>query len=291
MDPGVGGQYNDYALDINYLNGGLTVLTHGRLQGTTDGPHLARFDLDGNLLWTQFISELAQNNARAMCKASDSGLLIYTDCDFRVAHTSNLGVVDWIISPPGGQWPLAKSIATTMDGGFVTGGWEDYYYPDGTPPVIYGRISRFDQQGALLWTDPVYDLYCHVIYSVMQLSQGGYLATGCCNGASSRGFLIRYAPELGIPDESTAPGSRITRVYPNPFREALSVDFTLELPGEAKLQVFDTSGRLVETITSGTFGAGVSRAVWTPGANMPRGCYLVRLEAGSFRDSKRCVLL
>ncbi len=43
--------YNDTAVDILYIDDGLTVFTQGRTPSTPGGPHLLRYDMDGNLLW------------------------------------------------------------------------------------------------------------------------------------------------------------------------------------------------------------------------------------------------
>ncbi len=78
---------------------------------------------------------------------------------------------------------------------------------------------------------------------------------------------------------------------PCPFFESLNIAF--ELPGmtDAKLRVYDLSGRLVSTVHDGPLGAGGHSAYWRPGPSVPAGQYIVVLEAGEVRASERVVFL
>ncbi len=286
-----GWEYNDSALGVLYLDEGLTVLMQGRLESTTGGPHLVRYDMDGNLLWETAIPELAGKHAQDMCEASDGGLLSLTKyAPVMIVHMDYFGNVDWMITPPGiGMPPEGYSISTTMDGGIIYGGQNTPWYPNRDKNLQYsGMISRHDSLGNELWRDYVYNSGCIAIYSVRQLSQGGYIAAG---RTASQGFLMRYAPELGIEDGSFSSRVAIRSLTPNPSHGTVTVGFSIPGQGEAVIQVFDLTGRLVDEIAGGVFPAGEHTVTWAPSPGLAGGCYIVRVASEGVMDTATCVLL
>jgi len=230
-----------------------------------------------------------------MCEASDGGLLILTEYGpVVIAHTDYFGNVDWMFGPPGGAQPYGQSVSTTMDGGILFGGLSldippgedisDSYTRD-TP---HGMVTRHDSLGNELWRDYVYNSGCIAIYSVRQLSQGGYIAAG---RTASQGFLMRYAPELGIEDGSFSSRVAIRSLTPNPSHGTVTVGFSIPGQGEAVIQVFDLTGRLVDEIAGEVFSAGEHTVTWASSPGLSGGCYIVRVASEGVMDTATCVLL
>ena len=82
---------------------------------------------------------------------------------------------------------------------------------------------------------------------------------------------------------------------PNPTRAAAEIGFTLREPRGVDLAIFDTAGRRLRTVTNERLGAGTYRRTWdgrlSGGAEAPAGLYLVRIELGSERATRRLVKL
>jgi photosystem II stability/assembly factor-like uncharacterized protein len=78
--------------------------------------------------------------------------------------------------------------------------------------------------------------------------------------------------------------------YPNPFNPATTIFFSLPSKSSVSLKVFDIIGREVATLVSEEMSAGNHTRQWNA-VNMPSGIYFYRLQAGSFTDSKKLVLL
>jgi hypothetical protein len=78
--------------------------------------------------------------------------------------------------------------------------------------------------------------------------------------------------------------------YPNPFNPSTEIRFSLPSASTVKLEVFDITGRLVTTVANGRFEAGSHSVIWNAG-NTASGVYLYRMQAGSFVDSKKMMLL
>jgi hypothetical protein len=75
----------------------------------------------------------------------------------------------------------------------------------------------------------------------------------------------------------------LDRSYPNPFNPSMTVEFSLAMPSEVLLTIYNTNGHLVEVIQDGLVPAGHHTATWSP-SELPSGVYLVELFAGGIRD-------
>ena len=78
--------------------------------------------------------------------------------------------------------------------------------------------------------------------------------------------------------------------YPNPFNPVTEIVFELPTSVHAKLTVFDLLGREVKTLVNGTLPAG-KHMVNFDAAALPSGVYVYRLNAGSFQQSRKLMLL
>jgi photosystem II stability/assembly factor-like uncharacterized protein len=78
--------------------------------------------------------------------------------------------------------------------------------------------------------------------------------------------------------------------YPNPFNPTTVINYQLEAESFVSLKVYDVLGREVETLVSERQTAG-SHSVTFNAANLPTGVYFYRLEAGTYRDTKKLLLL
>jgi len=82
---------------------------------------------------------------------------------------------------------------------------------------------------------------------------------------------------------------------PNPFVTATGIQFDMPSGGLVRLEVFDSQGRRVATLASQYFPAGYHTVSWNPasssGGHLGPGVYFYRLQAGTFRDQRKMVLL
>lgn len=78
--------------------------------------------------------------------------------------------------------------------------------------------------------------------------------------------------------------------YPNPFNPSTNISFNLQTKSFVSLKVFDVLGREVATIVSEEMSAGNYSKQWNV-TNMPSGVYFYRLQAGSYIQTKKLVLL
>ena len=83
--------------------------------------------------------------------------------------------------------------------------------------------------------------------------------------------------------------------HPNPFNPNTTISFNLRERGHASLAVYDVAGRLVRVLIDGVKEAGPHDVNWdgkdNTGRGVASGVYFYRLEAGSFTETKKMVLL
>jgi hypothetical protein len=78
--------------------------------------------------------------------------------------------------------------------------------------------------------------------------------------------------------------------YPNPFNPTTTINYQLPTTCHVSLKVFDILGREVATLVDHVEQPGYRSSHWNA-TNVSSGVYLYRLQAGSFLDVKRLVLL
>jgi len=94
-----------------------------------------------------------------------------------------------------------------------------------------------------------------------------------------------------VEDESSLPEDyALSQNYPNPFNPSTTISFSLAQAGNVKLTLFDALGRNVQEIANKEFSAG-DHIINFSAANLTSGVYFYRMEAGSFVQSKKMVLL
>ncbi|NNJ53441.1 MAG: T9SS type A sorting domain-containing protein [Ignavibacteriaceae bacterium] len=94
-----------------------------------------------------------------------------------------------------------------------------------------------------------------------------------------------------VEGESTLPENySLLQNYPNPFNPSTTISFSLPAAGEVKLSLFDALGSEVDVIAANDFSAG-NHSINYNASNLPSGVYFYRIEAGSFVQSKKMILM
>ncbi len=83
--------------------------------------------------------------------------------------------------------------------------------------------------------------------------------------------------------------------YPNPFNPSTTIRYTLPARSTVELAVFSVDGALIRVLDSGVKSMGTHEAVWDGrdafGTAVASGVYFYRLNAGSFSETKKMVLM
>jgi hypothetical protein len=94
----------------------------------------------------------------------------------------------------------------------------------------------------------------------------------------------------GLPEKIS-----LAQNYPNPFNPTTNINFGLPNGSNVKLDIFNTLGQKVRTLTNGYFDAGYHSLMWDGksdnGSEISSGVYYYRLTAGDFRISRKMTIL
>jgi len=89
--------------------------------------------------------------------------------------------------------------------------------------------------------------------------------------------------------------TRLLPNVPNPFNPMTEINFEMEKPGQARISIFDVSGRLVTTLVNEQLGSGPHSRTWqgkdATGHQVPSGAYYLRMETGNRVDHRKILLL
>ena len=97
---------------------------------------------------------------------------------------------------------------------------------------------------------------------------------------------------MGVkPNGETSPTHyELLQNYPNPFNPSTIISFSLVARSFVSLKVFDLLGRDVANIVSEEMQPGNYSRQWNA-SDLPSGIYFYRLQAGSFAETKKLILL
>lgn len=97
--------------------------------------------------------------------------------------------------------------------------------------------------------------------------------------------------ETGINIEPELFLNSLESVFPNPASGSVSVSYSIAEAESMELAIFDMQGRVIETLASGECIPGNYTCSWEIDDRISSGLYLIRLSAGSFRESVSLVVL
>jgi hypothetical protein len=98
------------------------------------------------------------------------------------------------------------------------------------------------------------------------------------------------------PTEAVVPSvAYLAQNFPNPFNPATRIEFALSEPTTTSLRIYDAAGRLVRVLAAGPLSRGPYVRTWDgtdgSGRAVSSGVYFYRLDAGSFSQTRKMVLL
>ena len=82
----------------------------------------------------------------------------------------------------------------------------------------------------------------------------------------------------------------LSQNYPNPFNPTTNFEFRIAESGFVKLTVFDIAGAEIQTLVNRRLSPG-TYSVDFDGSNLPSGVYYYRIEANSYTETKKMVLI
>jgi hypothetical protein len=109
-------------------------------------------------------------------------------------------------------------------------------------------------------------------------------------------FVIGVGSLTGVTDQPVPARFALRQNYPNPFNPITAISFEVPAGGASvRLAIYDVTGRLVRTLVKGRIDPGVHTVRWDGrnerGVTVATGVYFYRMQAGSFTQTRKMVLL
>jgi hypothetical protein len=160
------------------------------------------------------------------------------------------------------------------------------------PPLYAGHLimlAGFTAAGDPIVHDPSRsDGYAHV-FSKSDLSHSWF-----DKGGIAYTFHLAGAGPASVDRQSqhdlSAAGFNLSQNFPNPFNPTTVVSYQLPVASTVRLSVFDMLGRVVAVLENEKKAPGRYQVKFD-GSGLASGVYLYRIEAGSFVQTKRLLLL
>jgi hypothetical protein len=108
--------------------------------------------------------------------------------------------------------------------------------------------------------------------------------------SSVQAGCIIFGPPQSVGDQRLPRAYEVLRIYPNPFNALATISYWLPEESDVTIEIYEISGRKVETIQEGAQAAGDHLVQWDSG-DRNSGIYFCRLKAGRLSQTQRMVLL
>ncbi|MBN2280306.1 MAG: T9SS type A sorting domain-containing protein [Candidatus Marinimicrobia bacterium] len=102
--------------------------------------------------------------------------------------------------------------------------------------------------------------------------------------------LYRVANAIHTDNQNIPENFALMQNYPNPFNPVTTIGYQIPTAGNVRIEIFDLSGKLVETLVSDIKQAGDYSVIWNA-QNVSSGIYLYRMQVGNYNSVRKCIRL
>ncbi len=269
-----------------------------------DDVYLIKTDSLGGVQWDTTYGGSLDDGGCCVRQTRDGGYIIagHTSSfgvggdDVYLIKIDSLGNIEWDTTCGGTSEDCGYSVQETFDGGYIVGGWTKSFGA-GMYDVY---LAKTDSVGNLLWDVTYGGSSDDWSNSVQQTSDSGFVVAGYTNSSGAGGgdvYLIKTDENglTGIEETGTKSAVphrsfQLFQNHPNPFHHSTVISYVLPQATEVTLEIYDITGRLVETLVNERHGPGIHQVRWDRKTN-PSGVYFYRLKAGEFVETKKMVVV
>jgi len=196
----------------------------------------------------------------------------------RIYKSTNFGAT-WVLKNSGTTNTLRSIYFSTDDSGAVTGD--------------NGTVRMTTNGGDTWFIDPYFNSATGSITSIFQMPRSSKTFTAISNNNT---LLVASEDSvtviIGIQNINTEIPKTfsLSQNYPNPFNPNTSFDLQLSKSGFVKLEIYDITGKAVETLISQDLKAGTYKIDWN-GSKYSSGVYFYKVITNEIVETKKMVLV
>ena len=168
------------------------------------------------------------------------------------------------------------------------GTFDRYYHDESTGRGIFKSTN-----GGVDWT-PINSGLSHLNTSIITIDPSDY--SRLYVGTQGNGAFIAIDDAFISIDDQYETKSQIPKKayieqnYPNPFNPNTTISYSLPKSAMVSLSIYNITGQLVETLVNERKNAGFYSVQWNAG-NVGSGLYFYRIEAGEYKETRKCLIL
>ncbi len=191
--------------DGGYTLGGYTTSTGA---GQNDF-WIIKTDSNGTMLWNYAYGTSSHDMLSTFVQTSDGGYALFgysnssstSTEDFMMIKISASGILEWTKIYEDSNIDEAFSGIQTSDGGYALAG-----VTAATNGTVYGRMIKTDTDGGLQWSKTYGASNENVLYTLVEVTDGGYVLTGFTKTtASSEDYWLLKTDQNGVVPASSEP--------------------------------------------------------------------------------------
>jgi len=289
---------------------------------------VAKIDQKGNIIYFRKYGGSGSDNCNSLVTSSDGNAVLVGHTSSHdgdvphnngfdmwiwkidVAHNGNIIWQNFIGVPK--DTAAGFNLTQTHDGGFVIVGGiaPNLLAPYDTWDVYAAKVNA---HGKILWTKKFGGSNFDIIFGVVEENDKSILIGGATgsndgdvsgnHGGPEDAWMVDLGRGFGnddaIAEESDLKNSilQILKLsnYPNPFTASTTVSFTLLTAQKVTAQIFDKKGTLIKILADENMYAGTHQLIWNArdinGNTAEAGVYLLRMQAGTYVETKKIVVL
>ena len=197
-----------------------------------------------------------------------------------IKRTTDCGET-WTKQTSGTTVELYGAYFLNTDTGFVVGGNE----------YGYGGIILYTTDGGSTWTNKVIptNKALNDIYFIDDSTGTAVGEFGTIISTTNRGET--WTEHVWPPVNSIVSNKLLTvQNYPNPFNGSATIRYEVPEPGNVTLKIYSYDGKIIATLVDEEMVMGIYEVTWDAG-DLPDGIYFYRIQAGSFSESGKLMLL
>jgi hypothetical protein len=138
-----------------------------------------------------------------------------------------------------------------------------------------------------------------VTFDATSISDGDYAANilvrDLYNNIITVPVTLHVNDATAIPDGQAGSATVLFNNYPNPFSSSTTIRYSLDSPGQVRLDIYDLGGRSMTTLVDNYQRPGEYRMAWNGrdrgGRLLPGGIYECRLTAGNYNGCLKIIII
>jgi hypothetical protein len=320
FDAAVGLTRND---DGTYIFASPTTSNNQEVGNTHGGSYdtwVVKITGSGSIIWKKVYGGSGFDYCNAMTRTTDGNLVLTHGSNSTDGDVNGPGIVfSWLmkLNPQNGSIIWSKTFSVSeldcasfgifpaSDGGVVSLGVQG---PIGDSSRVDALILAIDVNGNKKWHRFLAGSKYDAANAGTEINSGDLLVLGSSSsvdgdfagGSGNQDIWISKFHNCA--DNSSSKTSAINNPinepvlykltnYPNPFSYSTTITYSILQTGKVSLKIFDMSGRLIITIANEQMQAGVHEIKWnannSSGRTVSSGVYLLRIEAGDFKETRK----